>query len=138
MLKLKWAISPICIIGHPKNFSNSSSLKLKERRRDPIYLTEVLETGNGISIISENGVISRKPTSTNPKNSTPVFCNRLIPHYVASRWANGRAKVGVCAEDFEVGPLGNMFGEPLLNFPFGFLKILWGRRDDDTLFDVEG
>ena len=33
MLKLKGAIGPICIIGNPKDFSNSSSLKPKGYNR---------------------------------------------------------------------------------------------------------
>ena len=40
-------------------------------------------------------------------------------------------------ENFEVGPVGDTLGEPLLNDPFGSLKVIKSSGDDDAFFNVK-
>ena len=63
MLKLKGAVGAISVMGDPKDFSNSPSLKLKEGGGNPVYLAEIFEAGDGVSIIGQKGIKRRKPTS---------------------------------------------------------------------------
>ena len=124
MFELKWPINPISIVGNFKDLGNSPGLESKKRGGGPVYLTKVFETWDSISIISQEGKVSRKSTCRNPENSTPVFGDRLVPHRVTRRRSNGRAKIRVRFDDLKISTFRNMNDQPLPIFSFVSLKCL--------------
>ena len=138
MLELKGPINPISVIGDFQDFGYGPGLEFKKRGGYPIYLAKVLEAGNSISVIGQEGIISGKPTSRNPKNPVPIFGNRLIPHRVTRGRTNGRAKIGVRFNYLKIRPFGNVNKQPLLNCFLIFFKVFECSGDDGALFEVKG
>ena len=138
MLELKGPVNPISIIRDFQDFGYGPGLEFKKRGGYPINLTKVLEAGNSVSVIGQEGVIGGKPTGRNSNNPVPIFGNRLIPHRVTRGRTNGRAKIGVRFNYLKIRPFGNVNKQPLLIFFLIFFEVFECSRDDGALFEVKG
>ena len=56
--KLKRTMGAISMVRNFKNHSNGPGLEFQEVRGDPKHLTQILETGNSISVVGQNPIES--------------------------------------------------------------------------------
>ena len=78
----------ISVVRDFKNLSNGPGLDFQKVRGDPKHLTQILETGNSISVVGQNLIKNRKPKRGNFDNPIPIFSDGLVPHMAASAGAN--------------------------------------------------
>ena len=120
-----------------KNHSDSPDLEFQKVRGNPKHLTQVLETGDSISVVGQNRIESREPKRGNLNDPIPIFSDGLIPHMAASAGANAGTKVGGGRFDLEAFPIRDVFPKPIFGIKGKIIEIFKIGGDDNALGRVE-
>ena len=100
-------------------------------------MTQIFQAGDCVSVVSQNSVIGREPKGGDPKDSFPIFGDRLIPHMAASARANAGTQVGGVGFDGEVHPIRNVLLKPIFGLRGEVIKVNIVSGDDNAFGSIK-